>query len=150
MHCTNTLYFASYFLKLNVKESINVLWGQLESASSNLSEFKVDFLKSFQALCRYKFSYVNNLSSSHLTPNLILLLPNCCLHHYNYFLSPSCFAYHPPAPGQNQDTGHRERMSDSTMADIFQDSLVRAECVRCPWLLAETKVATILGKLFLF
>jgi hypothetical protein len=23
------------------------------------------------------------------------------------------------------------------------------ECVRCPWLLAETKVATILGKLFL-
>ena len=23
--------------------------------------------------------------------------------------------------------------------------LVRAECVRCPWLLAETKVATILG-----
>ena len=27
--------------------------------------------------------------------------------------------------------------------------LVRAECVRCPWLLAETKVATILG-IFLF
>jgi hypothetical protein len=27
--------------------------------------------------------------------------------------------------------------------------LVRAECMRCPWLLAETKVATILGKLFL-
>jgi hypothetical protein len=25
--------------------------------------------------------------------------------------------------------------------------LVRAECVRCPWLLAETEVATILGKL---
>ena len=23
--------------------------------------------------------------------------------------------------------------------------LVRAECVRCPWLLAQTKVATILG-----
>ena len=23
--------------------------------------------------------------------------------------------------------------------------LVRAECVRCPWLLTETKVATILG-----
>ena len=27
--------------------------------------------------------------------------------------------------------------------------LVRAECVRCPWLQAETKVATILG-IFLF
>ena len=27
--------------------------------------------------------------------------------------------------------------------------LVRAECVRCPWLLVETKVATILG-IFLF
>ena len=27
----------------------------------------------------------------------------------------------------------------------FSYILVRAECVRCPWLLAETKVATILG-----
>jgi hypothetical protein len=26
--------------------------------------------------------------------------------------------------------------------------LVRAECLRCPWLLAETKVATILGIVF--
>ena len=28
--------------------------------------------------------------------------------------------------------------------------LVRAECVRCPWLLAQTKVATILGTFFHF
>ena len=28
---------------------------------------------------------------------------------------------------------------------IVQTLLVRAECVRCPWLQAETKVATILG-----
>jgi hypothetical protein len=27
--------------------------------------------------------------------------------------------------------------------------LVRAECMRCPWLLADTKVATILGIFFL-
>ena len=27
----------------------------------------------------------------------------------------------------------------------FRYILVRAECVRCPWLLAQTKVATILG-----
>jgi hypothetical protein len=28
--------------------------------------------------------------------------------------------------------------------------LVQAECMCCPWLLAEMKVATILGKLFFF
>ena len=27
----------------------------------------------------------------------------------------------------------------------YQVKLVRAECVRCPWLLAQTKVATIFG-----
>ena len=26
--------------------------------------------------------------------------------------------------------------------------IIQAECVRCPWLLAETKVATILGTFF--
>ena len=28
---------------------------------------------------------------------------------------------------------------------VWANILVRAECVRCPWLQAETKVATILG-----
>jgi hypothetical protein len=38
-------------------------------------------------------------------------------------------------------------LSETKMATISGKLLVRAECVRCPWLLAETKVATILGTL---
>ena len=37
-----------------------------------------------------------------------------------------------------------------TWVKYRQVMLVRAECVRCPWLLAETKVATILGIFLLF
>jgi hypothetical protein len=36
-----------------------------------------------------------------------------------------------------------------TTVHILENLLVRAECVRCPWLLALTKVATIFG-IFLF
>jgi hypothetical protein len=39
------------------------------------------------------------------------------------------------------------------IGEVFDpvSTLVQAECVRCPWLLAETKVATIFSELiFLF
>ena len=48
-------------------------------------------------------------------------------------IGPSGLRALPLAAGRNKG-GH-----------YFSYILVRAECVRCPWLLAETKVATILG-----
>jgi hypothetical protein len=41
-----------------------------------------------------------------------------------------------------------QTISEATMPLVKE--LVQAECVRCPWLQAETKVATILGIFPLF
>ena len=56
-------------------------------------------------------------------------------HYFSYF-DPSGVRALPLAAGINEG-GH-----------YFRYILVRVECVRCPWLLAQTKVATILGTFF--
>jgi hypothetical protein len=38
-----------------------------------------------------------------------------------------------------------DRLPNNINGNHTTDILVRAECVCCPWLLSETKVATILG-----
>ena len=60
-----------------------------------------------------------------------------------------------PQPGAEPTClcGAEESMKHIFNCQLFKEEneeseeLVRAECVRCPWLLAQTKVATIFGKL---
>ena len=54
------------------------------------------------------------------------------------------------APGQFQNTGHRESMSDSTMADIFQDYLSSFSALRTGQVLTIiVSIITTLGTIFL-